>query len=288
MAVRGQVLNVVAGALVDGEGRILIADRPPGKSFAGRWEFPGGKCQPGESTADALKRELAEELGIEVTSAKPLMTVSHRYDGAATTVRIECWRVDGWTGTPQPLDGQRLRWCTRDELAAADILEADRAIVTALRLPRLFVRVAPDEALEARVAAAGERDRAVWIVDREPADTALAARLAARGDLICVLDPDTPPRHDEVVVCSDPGRVAGRAAGLVGCVVGDGAAAIEAVAAGAAFLLVRDRALDDAGFRAVATVGVPWYLNVVARSGTPAPASTGTLWWKDAARRGDA
>ena len=284
----GQVLNVVAGALIDAQGRILIADRPPGKSFAGRWEFPGGKCQSGESTADALKRELAEEIGIEVTSAEPLMTVSHRYPGAATTVRIECWRVDGWTGTPQPLDGQQLRWCTRDELAEADILEADRAIVTALRLPRLFVRVAPDEPLDARVAAAGDRDRAAWIVDRAPRDAALDARLAARGDTVCVLDPQTPPRAGEAVVYSDPGRLAGPAAGLVGCLVADAATAVAAVAAGAAFLLVRERDLDGATFRAVAATGLPWYLNVVARSDSPAPAATGTLWWKESPVRGDA
>jgi 8-oxo-dGTP diphosphatase len=121
---------VVAAALYDGAGRVLIAQRPHGKHMAGRWEFPGGKLSAGESERDALGRELREELGVEITSARPFMRVTHAYPDRR--IELSLWIVEGFTGTPRPLDGQALKWVEREGLRAQDILEADRPFVEAL------------------------------------------------------------------------------------------------------------------------------------------------------------
>ncbi len=121
---------VVAGALFDREGRVLIAERPPGKHMAGRWEFPGGKVASGETEAAALTRELREELGIEVIASRHLMRLAHSYEDR--NVELSMWIVDSFSGTPQGLDGQRLKWVHVERLGDEDILEADRPFVEAL------------------------------------------------------------------------------------------------------------------------------------------------------------
>jgi 8-oxo-dGTP diphosphatase len=125
---------VVAAALYDADGRVLIAQRPAGKPLAGRWEFPGGKVAVGESEQAALARELREELGIEVAAARPLMRLEHAY--ADRSVELSLWTIERYTGTPQCLDGQRLKWVLPARLAEEDILEADRAFVTLLARPQ--------------------------------------------------------------------------------------------------------------------------------------------------------
>ena len=122
---------VVAAALYDASGRILIAQRPAGKHLAGRWEFPGGKVAAGESEAAALARELAEELGVTVTAARPCMRLKHHY--ADREVELSLWIVEAYQGTPRSLDAQRLKWVAPGALADEDILEADRPFVAALR-----------------------------------------------------------------------------------------------------------------------------------------------------------
>jgi len=129
-AVRPTLL-VVAAALYHRDGRILIAERPPGKHMAGRWEFPGGKVAPGESEADALTRELREELGVEVTASRPFMRLRHAYDDR--DVELSMWIVESFHGEPQSLDGQRLKWVRPGGLADEDILEADFPFVKALQ-----------------------------------------------------------------------------------------------------------------------------------------------------------
>jgi len=124
------VTLVVAAALFDASGRVLIAERPAGKHMAGRWEFPGGKVAPGESEQAALARELQEELGIEVTDARPMMRLTHRYPDRE--VELSLWVVGSYRGQPQALDGQRLKWVQRTQLGGEDILEADRPFVAAL------------------------------------------------------------------------------------------------------------------------------------------------------------
>jgi len=124
-------LLVVAAALRDRDGRVLIAQRPAGKHMAGRWEFPGGKLAPGETEDQALARELREELGVEVTASRPFMRLRHDY--ADRQVELSMWLVDGFTGTPRGLDGQALKWVSVDRLLEEDILEADRPFIEALR-----------------------------------------------------------------------------------------------------------------------------------------------------------
>jgi 8-oxo-dGTP diphosphatase len=123
-------VRVVAAALYDPAGRILIAERPPGKHMAGRWEFPGGKIAPGESEPVALARELHEELGVRVLTSHFLMRLAHQYDDRS--VELSMWIVERYAGEPASLDGQRLKWVAPGELTREDILEADKPFVEAL------------------------------------------------------------------------------------------------------------------------------------------------------------
>jgi mutator protein MutT len=126
-------VHVVAAAVIDATGRVLIAQRPEGKHLAGGWEFPGGKLEPGEERLAGLARELREELGITIATPRPLIRVRHAYP--SREVLLDIWVVTRYGGEPQGLDGQALRWCTQDELAMADLLPADKPIVAVLRLP---------------------------------------------------------------------------------------------------------------------------------------------------------
>lgn len=126
-----RLILVVAAALYDARGRVLIARRPQGKHQAGRWEFPGGKVAPGESEATALVRELHEELGIDVTASRPFMRLEHTYPDRS--VELSMWIVERFAGTPRGLEDQELRWIAPADLAHADLLEADRPFVEALR-----------------------------------------------------------------------------------------------------------------------------------------------------------
>ena len=123
-------IHVVAGALYDERGCVLITQRPPGKLLAGRWEFPGGKLHDGEDAYDGLVRELHEELGVAVRAAEPLMR--YDVDHPGRTVTLDMWIVTRWTGSVSGLDGQALKWVAPALLAAEDILEADQPIVAAL------------------------------------------------------------------------------------------------------------------------------------------------------------
>ncbi|HEX4647201.1 MAG TPA: (deoxy)nucleoside triphosphate pyrophosphohydrolase [Steroidobacteraceae bacterium] len=130
----GSVL-VVAAALYDESGRVLIAQRPAGKHLAGRWEFPGGKVATGEGELAALIRELREELGVEVSRARPLMRLKHSYGDR--DVELSLWIVERFSGSPSALDRQALKWVAPALLGDEDLLEADRPFVEALReLPR--------------------------------------------------------------------------------------------------------------------------------------------------------
>ncbi|MDE2234032.1 MAG: Nudix family hydrolase [Gammaproteobacteria bacterium] len=132
-----RAVQVVAAVLADSRGRILITQRPAGKFMAGFWEFPGGKLQDGESPESALKRELREELGIEVQSARPLMRLSHAYP--ALQVELDVWRVTRYQGEPHSAEGQALAWVEAQKLSTWKLLPADAPIVTALRMPELML-----------------------------------------------------------------------------------------------------------------------------------------------------
>jgi 8-oxo-dGTP diphosphatase len=125
------VLRVVAGALCDAHGRILIARRPADRHMAGRWEFPGGKVAAGETEQQALIRELREELGVQVHEPQFCLSLTHAYPDR--TVELSCWIVRVFAGEPRGLDGQQLKWVAAAELAQQDILEADLPFIEALQ-----------------------------------------------------------------------------------------------------------------------------------------------------------
>jgi 8-oxo-dGTP diphosphatase len=124
-------LRVVAAALFDAEGRVLIAERPAGKHMAGWWEFPGGKVASGESDTQALVRELREELGVEARAGAQIMTLTHDYPDRV--VDLVLWQAS-FDGVPRGLDGQQLKWVDCDALEAERMLPADRPFIAALQL----------------------------------------------------------------------------------------------------------------------------------------------------------
>jgi 8-oxo-dGTP diphosphatase len=123
-------LQVVAAVLHDGDGRVLVSLRPAGKPQAGFWEFPGGKLGAGESAADALQRELREELGIEVQRSHEWMRLEHDYPDKHVALTV--WTVSQYTGTVRAMEAQQLRWVTRGELQQLQLLPADGPIVEQL------------------------------------------------------------------------------------------------------------------------------------------------------------
>ena len=123
--------HVAAGILCDADGRILIAERVGGGPFHGLWEFPGGKIADGETAVEALSRELAEELGIEITTCASFMNLRHEYDDRIVT--IEFFVVSNWNSEPVGREGQALRWVPREQLDAAELLPADVPVIEALK-----------------------------------------------------------------------------------------------------------------------------------------------------------
>lgn len=123
---------VAAVALVDADGRVLIAQRPEGKSMAGLWEFPGGKVDAGETPEDALIRELREELAIDVTEAclGPFTFASHRYDDFHLLMPLYLCRR--WNGTVTPVEGQALKWVRPMRLGDYPMPPADEPLVAML------------------------------------------------------------------------------------------------------------------------------------------------------------
>ena len=123
--------HVAAGILRDAEGRVLITERLCDGPFNGLWEFPGGKIVDGESALDALKRELAEELGIEITAGEPFMGLHHEYPDRQ--VDLEFFVVSAWRGEPTGREGQQLRWITPRDLNPSELLPADEPVVRKLQ-----------------------------------------------------------------------------------------------------------------------------------------------------------
>ena len=123
--------HVAAGILRDAAGRVLITERLCDGPFDGLWEFPGGKIGADETPSNALKRELAEELGIEVTVSHPFMALHHEYPDR--TVDLEFSLITAWQGDPTGLEGQGLRWVPVSELDPEELLPADKPVVRALQ-----------------------------------------------------------------------------------------------------------------------------------------------------------
>jgi 8-oxo-dGTP diphosphatase len=130
------VLDIAVAVLLRSDGRVLLADRPAGKVWSGYWEFPGGKVDPGESVAEALGRELHEELGIAPVTVRPWLT--REFDYPDRRVRLRCMRVTAWRGNPRGREGQRLAWVDPAAPAVAPLLPANDVIMNALCLPPVY------------------------------------------------------------------------------------------------------------------------------------------------------
>jgi 8-oxo-dGTP diphosphatase len=130
------VIEVAAAVIERPDGRFLLAQRPPGKVYAGYWEFPGGKVEPGESAEQALARELHEELGIDVERAYPWITREYLYPHGH--VRLNFFRVVSWKGEPHPREDQAMAWQAPDGAMATPMLPANAPVLAALALPHEY------------------------------------------------------------------------------------------------------------------------------------------------------
>lgn len=130
------IVRVAAAVLLRPTGEVLLAQRPPGKPYAGYWEFPGGKLEPGELPRDALVRELREELGIGITDAAPWLVQEFVYPHAH--VELNFFRVFAWEGTLHGHDGQAFAWQVPGRFDVAPLLPANTRILAALSLPTVY------------------------------------------------------------------------------------------------------------------------------------------------------
>ena len=124
-------IHVAAGILCDADNRVLLTERLGDPLFAGLWEFPGGKIEAGETSGIALKRELREELGIDIGAFQHILEVQHDY--ADRHVNIEFFLVSNWLGIPSGLQGQKLKWVQVDLLDETMLLPADGPVIAALQ-----------------------------------------------------------------------------------------------------------------------------------------------------------
>ncbi len=132
-----KITHVAAAVIIKPDGSFLLAQRPEGKPYPGFWEFPGGKIELGESAADALKRELREELDIEVTQLVPWIVRKHVYTHA--TVLLRFFRVTEWRGEPKGLENQAFTWQRMNELTVGPMLPANAPIFQALLTPTTYL-----------------------------------------------------------------------------------------------------------------------------------------------------
>ena len=136
--------HVVAAVIVNRSQQVLLSKRPLDRHQGGLWEFPGGKVEHGEDARPALARELHEELGIVVQDARPLITIRHEY--ADKSVLLDVWRVSAFGGEPHGREGQPIEWVYPQDLPGRDFPAANRPIVTAARLPSIYlVTPEPDD-----------------------------------------------------------------------------------------------------------------------------------------------
>ena len=131
------IIRVAVAAIVDDAQRVLIARRPDHVHQGGLWEFPGGKCEPGESIDDALQREIYEELGIQLGARRALIRIPHCYTDRS--VLLDVWRVDTFTGQPQGCEGQAVEWVSLDVLGERAFPAANLPIIRALQLPTAYL-----------------------------------------------------------------------------------------------------------------------------------------------------
>jgi len=169
MAVCSEEVTRVAIAVIENQtGEVLLSQRPVGKPLAGYWEFPGGKCEPGETPEEALSRELLEELGIEPIAVQPLIEIPWTYP--KMSVRLSVFLVSQWRGQVAAREGQVLRWQSRASLDIAQMPPANRGIIHALQLPP-WLLVTPDVADDDKVS------QRQWLAALDQSVRALATQL---------------------------------------------------------------------------------------------------------------
>ena len=128
-----RLLIVAAGALIDGDGRVLLARRPVGKELAGLWEFPGGKLQEGETPEGALVRELKEELGIDVETSCLAPVAFSSVNSADFHLLMPLYACRKWKGVARPIEAAALAWVRPSEFQEYEMPPADRPLAAQLR-----------------------------------------------------------------------------------------------------------------------------------------------------------
>ena len=151
----GDLLRVAAAVVTRSDGQVLLAQRPAGKAYAGYWEFPGGKLEPGETPRAALDRELREELGLTVRRASPWLVQRFVYPHAH--VELHFFRVFAWAGEPVGHDGQAFAWQRPGAFDVAPLLPANTLVLRALELPGVYGITMAADVGEAAFLAAAER-----------------------------------------------------------------------------------------------------------------------------------
>ncbi|WP_444893043.1 8-oxo-dGTP diphosphatase MutT [Microbulbifer sp. TRSA001] len=126
-----KIVHVAVGVVTRGDGKILIARRPDHLHMGGRWEFPGGKVEAGESVQEALYRELLEEVAIEVQELQPLVEIRHDYP--EKTVLLDTWQVTQFTGEALGKEQQEIKWVSAGELDNFHFPDANQAIIEAVK-----------------------------------------------------------------------------------------------------------------------------------------------------------
>jgi 8-oxo-dGTP diphosphatase len=194
------IVPVAAAVIVAADGRVLLAQRPPGKAYAGYWEVPGGKVEPGESPRQALTRELREELGIAVRRAAPWLV--HRYRYPHAHVELHFFRVFEWDGEPVGHDGQAFAWQTPGRFDVEPLLPANARIVRALLLPPVYGITMASElgepAFLSRVAAA--LGRGLGMIELREKDWTAPRQRAFANALVAL----TRPHGARVLLNGDP------------------------------------------------------------------------------------
>jgi len=207
------IVRVAAAILHRGDGKVLLAQRLPGTPYSGFWEFPGGKLEPGEAPAQALARELHEELGVDIEDPAPWLTRVYTYPHG--TVRLHFFRVRQWSGEPHGREGQAFSWQRVDAPTVAPMLPANAPVFRALALPTEYA-----------ISNAGDVGEAAFLA-------ALRRRLAAGLRLVQLREKAMPP--DRLTRLAHEVVRLVRGAGGIVLVNGDAALARESGAHGVHF-----------------------------------------------------
>ena len=165
---RPQPLHVAVAVIVNAAGELLLTQRLPGTHLAGLWEFPGGKLEEGEDIHSGLRREIREELGLQIKSHRPLIQSLHNY--IDRSVWLDVHLITEWQGTAVGLEGQELAWVKPDNIAQYQLPPADHPIVTALRLAPCYW-ITPTDIDEDRLC-----KRLAELLNNRARETALSSR----------------------------------------------------------------------------------------------------------------